>query len=411
MSNNLRILPTHQTTSNHTMSAVNSHSLSTALTVISANIEGLTAFKASILSEMCKRAGMSLVAEHPNNKYGSAILIRDALKVDNVYERVQGTVELITIVMSGVNVHSVYNPPNDQFALTALGHRDLPHIVIGDFNSHSTSCGYDTTDNNGEAVEQWADSCNLTLIHDAKLPKSFNSARRKKGYNPDLIFASGSITNMCKKSIMDPIPHTQHRPICVRAHPVMVPQTIPFRRRFNFMKADWNGYSAEHDKLIEDVEPIPVNSKCCVKSVRVTSRRHIPRGRRTEYVLGLTDESKSLYEAYKYSSSPLDDGTIVSGNTLIDKMTEEKRKRWEEVITSTNVTHNSRKAWNTIRKLSNDPTTSNPPCLVSANQVAHLFLVNGRDTMPSKPKRPVLPPATQWYTLSVKKSTGKEWQY
>ena len=55
MSNNLRILPTHQTTSNYTMSAVNSQCLSTALTVISANIEGLTASKASILSEMCKR--------------------------------------------------------------------------------------------------------------------------------------------------------------------------------------------------------------------------------------------------------------------------------------------------------------------------------------------------------------------
>ena len=36
-------------------SAVNSQSLSTALTVISANIEGLTTSKASILSEMCKR--------------------------------------------------------------------------------------------------------------------------------------------------------------------------------------------------------------------------------------------------------------------------------------------------------------------------------------------------------------------
>ena len=270
-------------------------------------------------------------------------------------------------------------------------------------NSHSTTWGYTNTDNEGEAVEQWADSCDFTLIHDAKLPKSFNSARWKKGYNPDLIFASESIANMCKKSVMDPIPHTQHRPICVSVQPVVVPQPTPFRRRFNFRKADWNGYSTELDNSIEDVEPIPSNYNRFVENVRVASRRHIPRGCRTDYVQGLTDESKNLYEAYKhqYSSNPFDNRTMESGNLLLDKMTEEKRKIWEEVITSTNMTHNSRKAWKTINKLSNDPTSSNPPCLVTANQVAHQLLVNGRGTMPSKPKRPVLPSATEGDTSKV----------
>ena len=59
------------------------------------------------------------------------------------------------------------------------------------------------------------------------------------------------------------------------------------------------------------------------------------------------------------------------------------------------MTHNSCKAWTMIRKLSNDSNTSNPPCLVSATQVAHHLLVNGRCTMPCKPKRHVLPPATE----------------
>ena len=73
--------------------------------------------------------------------------------------------ELISIEMPGVVVHSVYKPPNEKFVLPALGNGNLPHIVIGDFNSHSTTWGYTNTDDNGEAVEQWADSCNLTLIH------------------------------------------------------------------------------------------------------------------------------------------------------------------------------------------------------------------------------------------------------
>ena len=125
----------------------------------------------------------------------------------------------------------------------------------------------------------------------------------------------------------------------------------------------------------------------------MASRRHTPRGCRTEFIPGLTEETKSLYEAYKtqYSNSPFDDGTMESGNALLDSMIEEKKKRWEEVIKSTNMTHNSRQAWKTIRMLSNDPTSSSPPCLVNANQVAHQLLVNGRGNMPSKPKRPVIP--------------------
>ena len=95
---------------------------------------------------------------------------------------------------------------------------------------------------------------------------------------------------------MDIIPPTQHHPICVSAprHPVMVPQTLPLRRRFKLYESrlEWNSF-----KLIEDVEPISGNFKCFVESVCVASRRHIPRGCRTEYDPGLTDESKSIHEA------------------------------------------------------------------------------------------------------------------
>ena len=79
------------------MSVVHSQSPSRAMTVISANVEGLSANKTSILSELCKiqdchclcllethRAkdqarpkiyGMTLVAERPHNKHGSSVLL------------------------------------------------------------------------------------------------------------------------------------------------------------------------------------------------------------------------------------------------------------------------------------------------------------------------------------------------
>ena len=80
---------------------------------------------------------MTLIAERPHIKYGSAILMRNDLKVKCVYVWEQDSVELILIEMPGVAVHSVYKPPNEKFVLPALGHGNLPHIVIGDFNSHT----------------------------------------------------------------------------------------------------------------------------------------------------------------------------------------------------------------------------------------------------------------------------------
>ena len=62
------------------------------------------------------------------------------------------------------------------------------------------------------------------------------------------------------------------------------------------------------------------------------------------------------------------------------------------MITSTDLTGNSRKAWQTIRKISNDPTASKPHCLVTANQVAHQLFVNARGEMQTKPKCPKLSP-------------------
>ena len=113
-------------------------------------------------------------------------------------------VEFITVELPGVGVHSIYTPPPEPILLPPLGQRSKPHIVIGDFNSHSTIWGYTTTDGDEEAVDQWADSNRLSRTHNAKLPKSFNSAIWKKGYNPDLIFVSSSSSDMCVKSVLDP---------------------------------------------------------------------------------------------------------------------------------------------------------------------------------------------------------------
>ena len=174
------------------------------------------------------------------------------------------------------------------------------------------------------------------------------------------------------KSVLNHIARTQHRTICVTVNPVFMPRPTAFRRRFNMRKENWSGYTTDDDILIDEVDSTPDNYEMFVEAIRVTSRKHMPRGCKSHYIPGLSEESKSLYEAYKkqYMSNHFDSTTQDTSNDLINKMAAENKRRWEQMITSIDLTGNTRKAWQTIRNISNDPTASRPPCLVTANHVA-----------------------------------------
>ena len=77
-------------------------------------------------------------------------------------------------------------------------------------------------------------------------------------------------------------------------------------------KTDWEGFSADLDNNIEEVDTIPENYERFVDMLHMASRKHIPSGCRSNYIPGLTDESKSLYEAYKKQYSIYADDMCVT---------------------------------------------------------------------------------------------------
>lgn len=145
-------------------------------------------------------------------------------------------IEVLTIDLGTILITSIYKPPNTQFNPTNICNHDIQQkirVVISDFNSHSPNWSYGNINEDGQKVEEWAEGENLTLIHDPKLPTFLNSGRWERGYNPDLIFVSDTISHLCTKEIGQPVPNTQHRPTTYKIMAAIHPKKVPFRR-FNF---------------------------------------------------------------------------------------------------------------------------------------------------------------------------------
>ena len=148
----------------------------------------------------------------------------------------QNNIETFSVDLGSTVITSVYKPPASPFKFPPPLQPHKNRMVIGNFNSYNIQWGHNTTNEDGNAVEQWSDSNQLSLVHDAKHPPSVNNARWKAEYNPDIAFVNQTTGSLCKKGVLDPIPGTQHRPISVSIHAAVISTIVPYQRHFNFQK-------------------------------------------------------------------------------------------------------------------------------------------------------------------------------
>ena len=242
-------------------------------------------------------------------------------------------IEILRVDLNGISVTLVYKPPGERFSfhqpLSAVG--DQQQVIIGDFNSHSSTWGYATTNTDGELVEDWAENQILSLTHDPKLPSSFNSGRWRHQTSSLLpTELQGAATNCDGTSTT--LPTSTHWSASECSY--ITVQTVPFRRRFNLKKANWEQYAYQ---LYAAAENIPATDECYdqfVNALRKVARKNIPRGCRRNYVPGLTPESIELIKEYrvKHEHDPFADSTITLGEELMSAISDERRKARQTLI-------------------------------------------------------------------------------
>lgn len=167
---------------------------------------------------------------------------------------------------------------------------------------------------------------------------------------------------MCKKIVLDPVPQTQHRPIGIQVNTEISTNIVPFQRRFNYKKADWNGFTKELDQKVKRIAPTPDNYD--------TFAQLFPR-----LLVDIYKEAAGwntvTYQAFtrnvqKNTNSML---PCLELTHSLRKRQQKVRKLWNPSPMSVKRPgmllyrvnrhdRNSKKAWSTIPKLQGDPTTA-----------------------------------------------------
>lgn len=62
----------------------------------------------------------------------------------------------------------------------------------------------------------------------------------------------------------------------------------------------------------------------------------------------------------------------------MQSVNENRRQKWKSLVENMDMTRNSKKAWNTLRQLNGDPKAIGKRSNLTANQVAHVLLKNGK---------------------------------
>ena len=167
-----------------------------------------------------------------------------------------------------------------------------------------------------------------------------------------------------------------------------MPKTVPFQRRFNYTKANWQAFSEELKSYAGNLEPTPTKYDKFIELVHKAARNNIPRDCRTSYIPNLTNESVRLFEEYEqlFNRDPFGDRTVKAGESLLSAISTQKQQTWQNLVESTDMRRSSWKAWNLICKLGNDRTANKQHSNVTANQVAHQLVLNGKTTHSIKVK-------------------------
>ncbi|XP_053381988.1 uncharacterized protein LOC128549381 [Mercenaria mercenaria] len=253
-----------------------------------------------------------------------------------------------------LNVVNLYSPNDKPLSLDTIPVQNSNVLVIGNFNSHSQSWGYDHIDRRGEEVESWQDDHNLLLINNPDDKDTFYSRLWHTTSTPDLGFCTEDIHEYCKR-IGQQLGGSDRRPIRTEG------------RDINKVTKDFNAALLQAAK------------KC------------IPRGSRRDYKPYWNKDLEGLQEELSEARREAETQPSQTNNIKLQKVKakflrakiQARRESWKEKTASLNLERDSTKLWKLTRQLDDEGgsergTTSveENGSLLTGKQTANKFAEN-----------------------------------
>ena len=283
--------------------------------------------------------------------------------------------------------------PNDKpLSLDTISTEVSNFIIVGDFNSHSQSWGYQHMDRRGEEVENWQDENRLLLINSPSDQPTFYFRRWHTTSTPEIALCTEDLHGSIRREVGEQLGGSDHRPAFLKLN--LGGSTEATFPRWNYKKANWTLFKYRTSTLSKDItvqgRDINMVAKdfnlCILKAAQET----IPRGTRRNYRPYWSQELQDLQDALSEARAAAEVNPSQENNTKLQqakaKFLRHKiqacRRGWREKTASLNFEKDGRKLWKLTKQLNDEEnsrakiTLEENSKLLTGKQAADKFAEN-----------------------------------
>ena len=264
---------------------------------------------------------------------------------------------------SELNLVNYYCPNDRPLSLETIEVPDS-FLIVGDFNSHSQSWGYDHADVRGEELEDWQDEHRLLLVNDPDDTPTFFHRGWRTCSTPDLAFCSEDIHRGIKREVGQQLGGSDHRPVFITIENQVIPIDNP-APRWNYKRAKWGLFTQRANELTKDIRVQGRNENTVVKEwtkgIIQAANETIPRGARRDYKPFWSNQLKELEDDLneareKAEKEPSQTNTILLQQAkakFLKAKLEAKRRSWREKTSTLNM-RNDTALWKLTKSLNEE---------------------------------------------------------